>query len=247
MKIIVAVVKTHVAVEDMGMSNTHPFLKKVLGTSFFLSLFLILLSSSILFNAMNLKFYEKQYNKLRLDNHLQMSKADYLNATNDLLQYINGKRSEITVQATINGVNQQVFNEKEKLHMVDVKNLFQSLKRITIVLLTVIFSILLVVYIRMKKETIRLVTTYRYALFIFCVFFAVIVILMLTQFDLFWDLFHRVLFTNDLWLLNPNTDFMIRMFPLELFQSLVFTIIGWFILGMFLIGFAVYLARKKTL
>lgn len=76
MKIIVAVVKTHVAVEDMGMSNTHPFLKKVLGTSFFLSLFLILLSSSILFNAMNLKFYEKQYNKLRLDNHLQMSKSD---------------------------------------------------------------------------------------------------------------------------------------------------------------------------
>lgn len=243
----VIVRNTHAAVEDTRMSKSHPFFKKILGTTFFLSLFLILLSTSILFNSTNLKFYEKQFNRLGLENHLKISRGDYTNATNDLLQYINGKRSEITVQAKIDGVTREVFNEKEKTHMIDVRSLFQSLKRLTIILLTVIFSILLVVYIRLKKETIRLVNTYRYALFIFLGFFAVVGILMLTQFSLFWDLFHRVLFKNDLWLLDPNTDFMIRMFPLELFKSLVFTIMGWFILGMFLIGFAVHLAKKKSL
>ncbi len=229
------------------MSKTHPFLKKVLGTSFFLSIFLILLSTSILFNSFNLKFYEKQFNRLQLENELKISQSDYLNATNDLFQYINGKRAEITVRAIIDGVEQDVFNDKEKAHMVDVRNLFQSLKRLTIILLTIIFGILLIVYIRLKRETIRLVSTYRYALFIFLGGLSIVGILMITQFNLFWDLFHRILFSNDLWLLDPNTDFMIRMFPLELFKSMVFTIMGWFILGMFLIGFMVHLAKKKSL
>lgn len=229
------------------MGFTHPFLKKILGITFFLSIFTLLLFTSIIFNATNLKFYEKQYTRLHLGDELKISKQEYVDATNDLIQYANGKRAEITIQATIDGKYQPVFNEKEKAHMVDVKALLQGLKHATIVILTIMFVILLFVYIKIKKETIRLVTTYKEALFIFLTVLIGLTVLIITEFDQFWTWFHQLFFTNDLWLLDPRTDFMIRMFPLELFKSLVFTILGWFTLGMFLIGLSINLAKKKSL
>ena len=40
------------------------------------------------------------------------------------------------------------------------------------------------------------------------------------DFDRFFTLFHRIAFTNDLWLLNPRTDLLIRLMPESLFIDL---------------------------
>lgn len=53
--------------------------------------------------------------------------------------------------------------------------------------------------------------------------------LALTAFDPFWDFFHELAFTNDLWLL-PRGSLLIEMLPLSLFQSLVLRVAGLFAL-----------------
>ncbi len=40
------------------------------------------------------------------------------------------------------------------------------------------------------------------------------------DFDSLFVLFHRIAFTNDLWLLDPRTDLLIRLMPVELFMHL---------------------------
>lgn len=40
------------------------------------------------------------------------------------------------------------------------------------------------------------------------------------DFDRFFTAFHRLAFTNDLWLLNPRTDLLIRLMPEALFMDL---------------------------
>lgn len=50
------------------------------------------------------------------------------------------------------------------------------------------------------------------------------VIYALLDFDAFWTSFHLLVFDNDLWLLDPLTDRMIRMLPLALFNGLVLRI-----------------------
>ena len=35
-----------------------------------------------------------------------------------------------------------------------------------------------------------------------------------------FNFFHRILFTNDLWLLNPETDLLIRICPSSMFESM---------------------------
>ena len=43
----------------------------------------------------------------------------------------------------------------------------------------------------------------------------------LTDFTSFWTWFHTIFFSNQLWLLDPNTDFMICMLPETIFYQLV--------------------------
>ena len=43
--------------------------------------------------------------------------------------------------------------------------------------------------------------------------------------------FHGLLFTNDLWLLNPKTDLMIRMLPEQFFQAVAVHAAGWMLAG----------------
>ena len=40
------------------------------------------------------------------------------------------------------------------------------------------------------------------------------------DFNAFWTVFHHVVFTNDLWLLDPDISTMINMFPLNFFLAM---------------------------
>ena len=44
---------------------------------------------------------------------------------------------------------------------------------------------------------------------------------MAVDFNSFWNGFHRLFFTNDLWLMDYNTCRMIRICPLQLFNDIV--------------------------
>ena len=49
-------------------------------------------------------------------------------------------------------------------------------------------------------------------------------VMILTNFQTFWINFHKVFFTNDLWLLDPKTDLMIRMLPEGYFMDIAIRI-----------------------
>ena len=73
----------------------------------------------------------------------------------------------------------------------------------------------------------------------------VIVVLAAIDFNSLFILFHKVAFTNDLWLLNPQTDLLIRLMPIEFFISYAAIIGGLWLLGMVgLLGFATYRIKK---
>ena len=74
------------------------------------------------------------------------------------------------------------------------------------------------------------------------IFAAVLVLLACIDFDSLFILFHKVAFTNDLWLLDPRTDLLIRLMPIEFFISYA-AIIG----GLWLLGMAAMLAGSTVL
>lgn len=173
----------------------------------------------------NLRFYQKEYTSLQLESYTGLNEQDYLAGVDALLAYVKGNRDTIQVDVRIQNKSVPLYNQREIDHMVDVKVLYQQamgLRNITLVVSVLTFLYLLT---QRKKQDgsiyYAFIDTSKWiaGLMIVIIGFAIV------DFDLFWTTFHHIFFRNDLWLLNPATDRMIRMFPLELFYDLVFQII----------------------
>lgn len=208
---------------------------------------LIVLITSIDMNCFDKGFYANEYSKLNTAQSLGMTDKDLNASTNALLDYLKDDRDDIKVEIQIKGTKTEAFNDKEASHMVDVKHLYQfalSLRWICIGVL-IISLIYLIIQYRSGIYT-HISIAYMKTAILFAVFFIMLGIWAYADFDAFWTAFHRLAFRNDLWLLNPETDLMINLFPSEFFSTLVFKIVGWFSAGfgsLFVISY-VYLRHQ---
>ena len=191
-------------------------------------------------------FYEKEYIKNDTVSYTGMSAEDNLKATEALLDYLQDKRQDIVVTATVSGTEREVFNERETLHMVDVKALYQ--KAILVRNCCVIGSVILfalAVMIGKKRLLSVLRTGWKNGVILTGAVILFIAIWALADFDQFWTNFHLLFFDNDLWLLDPNTSIMINLFPGSFFFDLVIRIILW-IVGIHLAISAVLYGTRKA-
>lgn len=195
-----------------------------------IALILILLITSIDINSFNKNFYASAYKELETAETLGMTEKDLNLATNTLLDYLQGKRNDIKEEVSVQGVKMMAFNSKEEAHMIDVRNLYRfalHIRNISIVLLVVSLVYLLV---RLRKGTWTLLSIqYMKTAILAAVFFAMLAGWAFVDFDAFWTTFHKIFFSNDLWLLDPATDLMINLFPADFFSKLVFRIVGMFV------------------
>ena len=60
-------------------------------------------------------------------------------------------------------------------------------------------------------------------------------LLFASDFTKYFTIFHEIFFTNDLWLFDPATDYMIRMLPEGFFYDMVMRIGAWFVGGLVLL------------
>lgn len=208
-----------------------------LGFVFLIFFLLVSVFELIVFNE---SFYDTQYQKLNTAQNMAMSHDDLMKSTHVLLDYIKDERDDIDVMVSVDGELVSMFNQREIDHMVDVKNLFltvDTLKWVSVIglgvlLLTGIYKT--TYYEAMKK-----------AIVIYLIVFGTIGFYALIDFSNFWILFHKLLFTNDLWLLNPATDRMINLFPEIFFNRLVMRVIlGFVIVFGSLFGVSKYLEKR---
>lgn len=194
-----------------------------------ISIIIILLITSIDINCFNKDFYKSEYASLHTSEDLGMTDKDLNKATDTLLDYLQDNREDIKVEITLKGTRQPAFNSKEEAHMVDVKALYQFaivLRVVCGILLVVSFAYML---IRLKNGAFTLFSiSYMKVAIVFAFLFTALAIWAFADFDTFWTSFHKIAFRNDLWLLDPNTDLMINLFPSNFFSSLLFRIIAMF-------------------
>ena len=74
----------------------------------------------------DLSFYEKEYFSNSTAQSIGMSQDDLMNSTDTLLSYLKDNRDDIIYVARVKGEVREAFDERETLHMVDVKNLYQN-------------------------------------------------------------------------------------------------------------------------
>ncbi len=169
-------------------------------------------------------WYEKAYEKYGVLDKLDMKMRDVMHVTEEMMAYLRGNRADLVVETNVDGEKKEFFNDREKAHMVDVKNLFIGglwIRRISIL----IFALAVILLVKMKSDWRRILP--KSFLIGFGVFIGLVTgigIFVVSDFNKWFLLFHKVAFQNDLWLLNPETDLLIRMLPEGFFLDMVMRI-----------------------
>lgn len=140
--------------------------------------------------------------------------------------YLKGE-GDFQLVYSVRGAEIVAFNAREQAHMADVQELFRLCGSVSLgsALLT------LAGWLIAHRESAfwRIV---RRAVCCVLAYVACLTLLATVDFDSLFILFHRIAFTNDLWLLNPRTDLLIRLMPIEFFVSYAALIGGLWLLGM---------------
>lgn len=211
-------------------------------------LLIVCVSGSIHAVALNEDFYITRYESMDLSQQLHVSSDDLNNSIRLLLDYIRDDTDSLEATITIDGHEQETFNEREKCHMVDVKALYQSCIRVGIV--SFIGLLILFFYFcfsQGKKALAYLTKGFLHACGCLLIVFVLFGFWVLTDFTGFWTWFHTIFFNNQLWLLDPATDFMINMLPETIFYQLVIAcVVMVCVLLVPCILFSIYIQRKKA-
>ena len=186
------------------------------------SMLLILLITSFEIGVYSdYSWYQKEYEKYNVLTELQMNMDDVMEVTKEMMAYLRGNRDNLTVHTTVDGEEQEFFNEREKAHMVDVKHLFLGglwLRRGA-----VLCFLLIIIFFAKRDEGWKkhLSRSMLWMLGTFMVTMISAGFLIVNNFNKYFTMFHEVFFTNDLWLLDPRTDLLIRMLPEGFFFDMV--------------------------
>lgn len=152
--------------------------------------------------------------------------AEYAPMVSMITAFLRGETDAFQHIFTLNGTDYAAFNAKEQQHMADVQDLFRLCRFIAwLGWGAVIFGGLSA----RRKPAWR---TFRRTLVTLLAVVAAIAVIAAIDFNSLFILFHKVAFSNDLWLLDPRTDLLIRLMPIEFFISYAAIIGGIWLLGM---------------
>lgn len=214
------------------MKSVHKILSFAAG----IAMLIILLISAFEIGAYSdFAWYEKTYERYDVLTDLEMEMQDVMQVTEEMMAYLRGNRSDLVVNTIVDGEEREFFNDREKAHMVDVQNLFIGglwVRRGAILL----FILTVVALVLTKADWKRLLPkAFLISMGSFIAITLGLGILFMSDFNKYFTLFHEVFFSNDLWLLNPETDLLIRMLPEGFFLDMVIRIGVIFLFLMFFV------------
>ena len=188
---------------------------------------------ALVFSAMQVVIFDearfhKSYEENDLYEFIGIDKDDLHEVTHEMMQYLHGRRDDLIMHAEIRGEYQQVFEEREIAHMVDVKKLFMGGFAIRNIAAMIAGALLVILFASFRKKMIKpMCVSYLWVTGAMLVIAAVLGVIMATNFDALFLKFHLMFFDNDLWLLDINTDVLIQMLPESFFNSLALAIVGY--------------------
>jgi integral membrane protein (TIGR01906 family) len=143
-----------------------------------------------------------------------------------------------TAQITVDkgGEKLNLFNERELIHLGDVKNLIQRdywVQRVVFLLMAVCA---LALFFGFKSGWRMLVRGLFWGSFITVGLMIILALWAFFGFERFFILFHLVSFSNQYWMLDPARDYLIRLFPEGFFYDAALLGYGVVIFEALLIG-----------
>ncbi|WP_244324669.1 TIGR01906 family membrane protein [Sporofaciens musculi] len=192
------------------------------------------------------RFYEKEYQKYQVTESLHMSLEDVMKVTDYMMDYLIGREEELSIVTEVDGRTQDFFNDQDRFHMGEVRELFLGGLRLRNICV-VIALLLLLGLIVMKADWKRLLPkAYLRAVLVLLIVSVFLAVAFTVNFTQCFTIFHEIFFDNDLWMFNPSEDYMIRMLPEGFFSDMVVRI-GTMFLGMVTVLGVIFIIWRKDI
>lgn len=182
----------------------------------------------------NENYYRNEFQKYNVYGEFPAKDINKIN--HDLLLYLKNDKTQ-------NRVNINFFNQKEKEHLLDVKNLIQkSILSFYIVIFDIIILVIILFYLMKKKikRYIPIILIWGGALN----FIDAFIFYLLVKFNFVWifSLFHRIFFEPGTWVFDTN---IVELYPLGFFYDITAKIVlNTLIMALIVIIIGVYLYRS---
>jgi integral membrane protein (TIGR01906 family) len=126
--------------------------------------------------------------------------------------YFQAPPGQIQLQVTAFGQPRPLFNDREVAHMEDVQALIQFFLRMQLIAAAVVV-VRLAFAVIVDRSAVPLGRDMLWSTGVIVALVVLVGVLSLLDFDALWTRFHQIAFRNDLWQLDPNSDYLIMLFP----------------------------------
>ena len=176
--------------------------------------------------------YWQEYEKYHVLSDLDMTMDDVMYVTHEMMDYLRGEGDTLSVVTTVEGKEQDFFNEQDRFHMSEVRDLF--IGGLNIRIGACVTAVLCLLFLIITHADVKKIIPRSYWITLGAT--GVIVLLIggaaVINFNAVFVQFHHIFFDNDLWIFDPAEDYMIRMLPEGLFYDMVMRIGAIFVIGL---------------
>lgn len=191
---------------------------KLLKLSLIILLPFIIVIATINMIAINENTYMNGYDKYDRTTATGIEREDLQIITENFIEYLFDKKDDMQLTLRVRGKSRDIFNEKELKHMVDVKNLVGLGK--LVMSIAIVLILLIGFYMYYKGHIKQYIQGMIIASTVSLMAIPLGYILLPKDFFSLFNIFHEILFTNDLWILNEKTDILLQLHPLNFFMDI---------------------------
>lgn len=160
-----------------------------------------------------------------------MSESDARLLVTDSVDYLHGKDISFDRIITIDGEPRVELTEREVTHMSDVRNIFGGIRIIALVSIGVcVLALALNSFMSKRSQSLKGRASFGKGVLIgsgvWLVVVAPLIVIGYVNFSSAFITMHEMLFTNDLWILDPRTDMLIRLMPTGFFVIFAIMIVS---------------------
>jgi integral membrane protein (TIGR01906 family) len=195
--------------------STFPAAVRWIGAiAFVVALPLFMILGNVLDVAGDREFYLSEFSKYRVGQVTGLEQTQLATAADAFIHYLRDPSAHLDVEVTLNGTRRPLFNAKEIAHMEDVQKLFGHVRNVRLTAGSVLLILPLVgLWLGGSGFLPRLGTLLTAGGILTVVILGLLGLLSLVDFSEAFIKFHELAFSNDDWMLDPRTDYLIMLYP----------------------------------
>jgi integral membrane protein (TIGR01906 family) len=202
------------AVASDTLSTLPAAVRWIAAIAFVIALPLFLILGNVLEVAGDRAFYLSEFEKYGVGRVTGLDQTQLATAADAFITYLREPAAKLDVEVTIGGIWRPLFNEKEIHHMDDVQKLFKLVRDVRLGAGAVLLILPLIgLWLGGAAFLPRLGTLLTAGGIVTVVLLGLAGLLSLVDFSQAFLTFHEMAFSNDDWMLDPRTDYLIMLYP----------------------------------